>query len=483
MSGERGILGVRKDPKNQLLFMFKVREGEEWPSSDSGDSDYSPEQDSRTVADHSDDSEDESTTKSSPKQSSRRQNSNNSARPTRKPSRKRTLKQKDSKTKTKRQKRSNTNHTASSSKTSSQRQEASETRHLNGESSVIVLSNATVPHLPPELWLKIFKYYVDAEGPLPFLCRAAKGCRCWAELAAHPSLWQKVDLSYGWLKSTDDTLKWLAHNRLSQCREVSVSGWKNLTNDAFKVLCEKCPQLEVVNLSHCGKLTSIAVSALVSNRLKLRELDLSFMPADAVSAQSLKQVATKCGAALTSLVLAGNSLVGFNLVLNAIMDNCPNLETLDLCNCRFSTDFLILNVERLQASCPSLRILRLANCKVRPNQVSQNVQAQATGFVNLHQLSCAMPVSDSPTIGNGVPDNLLARLLHKAERIQLLDLRGCTNFNPDTLLAAPALNVEQLYLSQSSVSRYSATLRPLLMMWRHSLKVLDMHTHTQPPHC
>ena len=43
MSRQRGILGLKKDPKRQMLFTFNVREGEEWPSSDSEDSDYSPE--------------------------------------------------------------------------------------------------------------------------------------------------------------------------------------------------------------------------------------------------------------------------------------------------------------------------------------------------------------------------------------------------------------------------------------------------------
>lgn len=39
---EKGIFGVKKDPRNLMLFSFQVREGEEWPSSDSGDSDYKP---------------------------------------------------------------------------------------------------------------------------------------------------------------------------------------------------------------------------------------------------------------------------------------------------------------------------------------------------------------------------------------------------------------------------------------------------------
>ena len=38
----RGILGIRKDPKKQILFSFKTRQGDEWPETDSDDSDYLP---------------------------------------------------------------------------------------------------------------------------------------------------------------------------------------------------------------------------------------------------------------------------------------------------------------------------------------------------------------------------------------------------------------------------------------------------------
>ena len=41
---KRGILGMKKDSKRQMLFTFKVRDGEEW-SDDSEDSDYMPDDD------------------------------------------------------------------------------------------------------------------------------------------------------------------------------------------------------------------------------------------------------------------------------------------------------------------------------------------------------------------------------------------------------------------------------------------------------
>ena len=55
-------------------------------------------------------------------------------------------------------------------------------------------------------------------------------------------------------------------------------------------------------------------------------------------------------------------------------------------------------------SCMSNASMLMSNVKVYDRQ------AQAPGFVRLQQLSCAMPVTDSPSIGSsGVPDNLLSR--------------------------------------------------------------------------
>ena len=47
---QRGIFGVKKDPKNQILFFS--RNGEEWPSDDSDDSDFFPldDEDERFVS-------------------------------------------------------------------------------------------------------------------------------------------------------------------------------------------------------------------------------------------------------------------------------------------------------------------------------------------------------------------------------------------------------------------------------------------------
>ncbi|XP_025114351.1 F-box/LRR-repeat protein 6-like isoform X2 [Pomacea canaliculata] len=319
-------------------------------------------------------------------------------------------------------------------------------------------SSVECPHLPPELWLKVFQSVVRNAGPLPFLCRAAKVCRSWHQLCSHPSLWYIVDLSYGWIKSTDATLLWLSQHRLAHCREISLAGWKKLTNSAFVEFCQNSPDLCSVNLSMCGKLTSLAVTALARNCSHLKDLDLSSVSADAVSAQALKQITEKLGPSLKSLVLSGNCFKGFNSVLNSLMDHCVCLERLDLSNCIFSTGALTLNIERLQTSCPSLQILQLTGCQVWAPQVSQQVQEKAPGFTKLMQLGCSLSAND-----------IFKRLLHNAKQLKTLDVRRSVSILPKTLLECAACDVEELFLSESSIINYPEMLEHLfikiLLFW------------------
>ena len=61
-------------------------------------------------------------------------------------------------------------------------------------------------------------------------------CRLWKDVAEQASLWLNVDLSYGWVKSTEATLSWLCHNRLTHVRELNLTSWKELNNEWLKVI-------------------------------------------------------------------------------------------------------------------------------------------------------------------------------------------------------------------------------------------------------
>ncbi|XP_060570623.1 F-box/LRR-repeat protein 6-like, partial [Ruditapes philippinarum] len=165
----KGILGVRKDPKNQILFSFSARQGDEWPSDDDEDSDYKPGKGSDS------DNEGASTSKQSQKRKIKHTKTKRST--------KKKVKQNNDKCTDKRTRPNNTrdhDHPA-----------------FHGE----------VPSLPTEIWEKIFKIIVQKDGALPFLERASKVCKLWKDISVQPHLWEKVDMSFGWMNLNETALR------------------------------------------------------------------------------------------------------------------------------------------------------------------------------------------------------------------------------------------------------------------------------------
>ena len=67
--------------------------------------------------------------------------------------------------------------------------------------------------------------------------RAQKVCQLWAEVSCHPKLWKKVDLSFGFLKLTQNNFKKLCADRFSECQQLNLTNCK-VTSDisAIKVI-------------------------------------------------------------------------------------------------------------------------------------------------------------------------------------------------------------------------------------------------------
>lgn len=418
---EKGIFGVKKDPRNLMLFSFQVREGEEWPSSDSGDSDYKPS-----------DGETSGTKQTKRKKSSMRNGVKK-------------IKKKISSDSTKTSKRSD----------------------LGGGGDVECCN------LPSEIWLKIFQDVVRISGALPFLCRAARVCTLWRDLSTHQSLWRSVDLSYGWIKSTDRTLQWLCDHRLQNTQVISLSGWKALTSATLQNLVEKCRDLTSVTLSYCSKVTTDGWMALATHCKLLSDVDLSF---SSVQVPALKLLVEKCGERLQQLNVGGNTLSGFNSVLTALR-KCPNLQLLDVSNIQFSTDFMAFDIEKFQHACPKLKILRLANSKFRAPPVSRRIQDESPGFPELEELSLAVHTAKVGA-GLAIHDNFYQRILKSSYGLRLLDLRGLSQITTLGLASLPVTDLESLYLSMTSLSSRSNNVDVVLHKWRHSLKVVDLSWNT-----
>lgn len=65
--------------------------------------------------------------------------------------------------------------------------------------------------------------------------RASRVCRLWKEVAEQASLWNDVDLSFGWIKHKESTLTWLCSNRLSGVRRLNLTSWRKLTSEQLQV--------------------------------------------------------------------------------------------------------------------------------------------------------------------------------------------------------------------------------------------------------
>lgn len=430
-----------------MLFSFSVRDGEEWPSDDDEDSDYKPGQGSDSDT-----------------------NVAKSAKPKRKAAKK---------SNPKTQKSTSKKTTGTSKQTTKKRKSAEcGADGLINKVSKVEEYSGNVPALPTELWERIFQFVVQKDGALPFLRVAPRVSQLWSDISARPYLWRKVDLSYGWVKLTEKTFRWLCEKRLSECQELNMTNCPVMSKlGSVQCIAQNLPQLKVLNLSRCTKLPTDSVSIIVNGCKHLEDLDLTSTTQDSVSTQTLCHVANTCGVNLRRLVVSNNVLRGFNGALAAIMDKCPNLEHLDISNATVSSGFISLDIEKLQRSCPKLRSLGLANTVFMATNITQRAREESPGFPDLEELSLAV-TNDSICV---ISENEILRLLKGSTKLRLLDLRGCKSLQGvSSLEDIPAQSLEQLYLSRSAIITYD-NLHQLVQKWRHSLTHLDLSWNTFRP--
>ncbi|XP_034524679.1 F-box/LRR-repeat protein 6 isoform X2 [Ailuropoda melanoleuca] len=289
--------------------------------------------------------------------------------------------------------------------------------------------------LPLEILLQIFGLLVAADGPMPFLARAARVCRRWHEAASQPALWRTVTLSpplAGRLAKSGAkaekkllvSLEWLMPSRFSQLQRLTLIHWKSQVHPVLKV-----ESTAVVNfLEEAGP--------------RMRKLWLT------------------CSSQTTA-------------ILGALLGGCcPQLQVLEVSTGinRNSTP-LQLPVEALQKGCPQLQVLRLLNLMWLPKP-SGRVVTPGPGFPSLEELCLAGSTC------NFVSNEALGRLLHGSPNLRLLDLRGCARVTPAGLHDLPCQELEQLHLGLYGTSDRLTLAKEgshlLTQKWRHTLRELDL---------
>lgn len=135
---------------------------------------------------------------------------------------------------------------------------------------------ANIDRLPDHSMIQIFSFL-----PTNQLCRCARVCRRWYNLAWDPRLWRTICLT-GETINVDRALKVLTR-RLCQdtpnvclmLETVIVSGCRRLTDRGLYTIAQCCPELRRLEVSGCYNISNEAIFDVVSLCPNLEHLDVS----------------------------------------------------------------------------------------------------------------------------------------------------------------------------------------------------------------
>uniref|UniRef100_A0A671NCU8 F-box and leucine-rich repeat protein 7 n=1 Tax=Sinocyclocheilus anshuiensis TaxID=1608454 RepID=A0A671NCU8_9TELE len=249
---------------------------------------------------------------------------------------------------------------------------------------------APIDILPDHAFLQIFTHL-----PTNQLCRCARVCRRWYNLAWDPHLWRTIRLT-GDVLHVDRALRVLTRRlcqdtpnvcltletvvvsgcqrltdrglyTVAQCspelRRLEVAGCYNVSNEAVFEVVSRCPNLEHLDVSGCSKVTCISLTRDVSFKLSplhgqqisIRYLDMT--DCFALEDEGLHTIAAHC-TQLTHLYLR-RCVRLTDEGLRFLVIYCPSVRELSVSDCRFISDFGLREIAKLEGR---LRYLSIAHC-------------------------------------------------------------------------------------------------------------------------
>ncbi|TVU43173.1 hypothetical protein EJB05_09618 [Eragrostis curvula] len=241
-------------------------------------------------------------------------------------------------------------------------------------------------------------------GAIEVLMGAGLVCHSWLHTAKLPELWRSVDMS------NHKVVEKMADNVLCAMAKVAVNrscgqletfmGKRFVTDDLIKYIGDRAPSLKGIRLISCY-ISSVGVVGVI-NKFPLLE-DLEFSLCSKVYGKYVFEAIGKSCTQLTRFICCEgeghifedsfeedafsndreamgiatmtklNSLQFFGSSMNnsglaAILDNCPNLESLDIRYC-----FNIKMDDALQAKCAGIRSLRLPHDSISDYEFKDNL--------------------------------------------------------------------------------------------------------------
>lgn len=338
-------------------------------------------------------------------------------------------------------------------------------------------------NLPEEVLINIFHMIVSQDGAVPFLCRVARVCHLWNAAAASPALWRSVSLGYCWIEPgktqlpktqlrVRDTLSWLAQNRFSQLRDISLSHWKNNVDYAIEVLSQCCPHLRSLKLSYCTGVTEKTFQNLGENSQSLESINVQYSE---MNTDGLVAFLESYGSQIKRFLFT-HGPKNDRLLAAISRGFCPELELLEI-NTKLDSGYcqLPICIQALQNGCSKLRTFRMLNV-IPMQKVMRNVPGDPPGFPLLEELCMAT------TAVSFMTDKDLKNILHCSTKLRVLDLRGCSRITAIGLASLPCEELQCLYWglyfsSKVALSSCKKGLHMLTRKWAGTLRELDVTNH------
>ncbi|KAJ8336702.1 hypothetical protein SKAU_G00379220 [Synaphobranchus kaupii] len=351
---------------------------------------------------------------------------------------------------------------------------------------------APVDLLPDHAFLQIF-----AHLPTNQLCRCARVCRRWYNLAWDPRLWRSIRLT-GDLLHADRALRVLTRrlcqdtpnvclmleavaasgcrrltdrglHTVAQCcpelRRLEVAGCYNVSNMAVFEVVSRCPNLEHLDVSGCSKVTCISLTRDVSLKLlpvhgqqiSIRYLDMT--DCFALEDEGLHTIAAHC-TQLTHLYLR-RCIRLTDEGLRYLVIYCPSVRELSVSDCRFVSDFGLREIAKLEGR---LRYLSVAHC------------GRITDTRGLEHLAKNCPKLKSLDIGKCplVSDAGLELLALNCFNLKRLSLKSCESITGRGLqvVAANCFDLQLLNVQDCDVPQEA-----LRFVKRHCKRCVIEHTN------
>lgn len=315
---------------------------------------------------------------------------------------------------------------------------------------------ASIERLPDHSMVQIFSFL-----PTNQLCRCARVCRRWYNLAWDPRLWRTIRLT-GETINVDRALKVLTRRlcqdtpnvclmletvtvsgcrrltdrglyTIAQCcpelRRLEVSGCYNISNEAVFDVVSLCPNLEHLDVSGCSKVTcisltreaSIKLSPLHGKQISIRYLDMTdcFVLED----EGLHTIAAHC-TQLTHLYLR-RCVRLTDEGLRYLVIYCTSIKELSVSDCRFVSDFGLREIAKLESR---LRYLSIAHCGRVTDVGIRYVAKYCSKLRYLNARGC-----------EGITDHGVEYLAKNCTKLKSLDIGKCPLVS-DTGLEYLALN-------------------------------------------